>query len=203
MTMDTMQGREEHGSEAEHWVAAARDALSDDMIGRLSGFCSDGLEIVDQLNRSGISRTLPLLVEMVDNGDLDRLSQLARVYQAAQDALTDEMVGRLAETLSESLSLLDRFNRGGGARLIEWLGQLESSGALEKISTTLPRLLDKLEMLTNMLTCLETASKQSHEGAASGGFGNLWQLMTRRETQQSLQFLVTLSQQMQAQCAKE
>lgn len=202
MTTDIKEGSDGQFTEVERLVAAARDSLSDEMVGRLAGFCSDGLDIMDKASRSGLSRALPVLSDMVNNGDLERLAQLARVYQSAQDALTDEMVGRLAETVGEGLSLLDRLNRGGAGRLVQMLEHLEASGALEKIATTLPLLLDKLDTVAGLLTCLEGAAKQSHEAPATGGLGSLWQLMTRRETQQSLQFLVSLSQQMQTQCAK-
>ncbi|NDU88232.1 MAG: hypothetical protein G3I09_08670 [Ferrovum sp.] len=188
--------------EVERLVEAARDSLTDDMVSRLAGFCGEGLDLVDRASRSGLAQAIPLIADMVHNGDLERISQLARVYQSAQDALTDEMVGRLAETMGEGLSLLDRLNRGGAGRLVQMLEQLESTGALEKIANTLPVLLDKLDMVAGLLTCLESAATKSKVTPTAGGIGNLWQLMTNGETQQSLQFLVSLSQQMQDRCAK-
>lgn len=188
-------------AEAEHLVTAARDALSDEMVSRLAGFCSEGMDLVDRVQRSGLPQALPVLAEMVDNGDLDRIFQLARVYQSFQDALSDEMVGRLAETVGEGLSMLDRFNRGGGGRLLQMLERLEATGALERILQSLPALLDKLDRVVGLLNALEVAStaKQAPPG---GGLGGLWNLMTQRETQQALQFLTTLSQQMRDECAK-
>ncbi len=188
-------------AEAEHLVTAARDALSDDVVSRLAGFCSEGMDLMDRVQRSGLAQVIPVLADMVENGDLDRMRQLARVYQSFQDALTDEMVGRLAETVGEGLSLLDRFNRGGGGRLLQLLERLEATGALEKILQSLPALLDKLDRVVGLLNGLEAAStvKQTPVG---GGLGGLWNLMTQRETQQALQFLTTLSQQMRAECAK-
>ncbi|WP_434782211.1 hypothetical protein [Ferrovum myxofaciens] len=188
-------------AEAEHLVTAARDALSDEMVSRLAGFCSEGMDLVDRVQRSGLPQALPVLAEMVDNGDLDRIFQLARVYQSFQDALSDEMVGRLAETVGEGLSMLDRFNRGGGGRLLQMLERLEATGALERILQSLPALLDKLDRVVGLLNALEVAStaKQTPPG---GGLGGLWNLMTQRETQQALQFLTTLSQQMRDECAK-
>lgn len=188
-------------AEAEHLVTAARDALSDEMVSRLAGFCSEGMDLVDRVQRSGLPQALPVLAEMVDNGDLDRIFQLARVYQSFQDALSDEMVGRLAETVGEGLSMLDRFNRGGGGRLLQMLERLEATGALERILQSLPALLDKLDRVVGLLNALEVAStaKQTPPG---GGLGGLWNLMTQRETQQALQFLTALSQQMRDECAK-
>lgn len=191
-----------YASEAERLVAAARDSLSDEMVGRLAGFFADGMDMMDKAGRSGLSKAIPVIAEMVNNGDLERISQLARVYQSAQDAMTDEMVGRLAETVGEGLSLLDRLNRGGAGRLVQMMERLEATGALEKIATQLPVLLNKLDTVSGLLTCLETAASQSQQQTSGGGLGNLWQLMTHRDTQQSLRFLVQLSQAMQDQCAK-
>ena len=175
-------------AEAEHLVTAVRDALSDEMVSRLADFCSEGMDLMDRVQHSGLTRAIPVLADMVDNGDLDRISQLARVYQAFQDALTDDMVGRLAETVGEGLSMLDRFNRGGGGRLLHMLERLEATGALERIVQSLPALLDKLDRVVGLLDGLEAARtvKQTPSG---GGLGGLWNLMTKRETQQDLQFL--------------
>ena len=188
-------------AEAEHLVSAARDALSDEMVSRLADFCSEGMDLMDRVQHSGLTRAIPVLADMVDNGDLDRISQLARVYQAFQDALTDDMVGRLAETVGEGLSMLDRFNRGGGGRLLHMLERLEATGALERIVQSLPALLDKLDRVVGLLDGLEAARtvKQTPSG---GGLGGLWNLMTQRETQQALQFLTALSQQMRDERAK-
>ena len=188
-------------AEAEHLVTAVRDALSDEMVSRLADFCSEGMDLMDRVQHSGLTRAIPVLADMVDNGDLDRISQLARVYQAFQDALTDDMVGRLAETVGEGLSMLDRFNRGGGGRLLHMLERLEATGALERIVQSLPALLDKLDRVVGLLDGLEAARtvKQTPSG---GGLGGLWNLMTQRETQQALQFLTALSQQMRDERAK-
>lgn len=186
--------------ELERLMAAARDSLSDEMVGRLAGSAAEALDLVDKAGRAGLARAIPTLAEMINNGDLERLAQLARVYHSAQDALTDEMVGRLAETLGEGLSLMDRLNRGGAGRLVEMLERMQSSGALEKIANTLPALLDRLDMIANLLGCLESAACKSRETPAAGGLGNLWHTLTDANTIHSLQFLVNLSQQMQERC---
>jgi len=48
------------------------------------------------------------------NDDLQRLAELARLVTAAQDALSDEMVSRLASAFSEGITLLDRLTRNEG-----------------------------------------------------------------------------------------
>jgi hypothetical protein len=190
------------GYEIERLIAAGRDSLTDEMVGRLAGSAAEALDLVDKAGRSGLSKAIPALAEMVNNGDLERLAQLARVYHAAQDALTDEMIGRLAETLGEGMSLLDRVNRSGFWRLVEVMERLESTGALERIASSLPQLLERLDMVSGMLNCLENAAKNSRAEPAAGGVGNLWRIMTDAKTVNSLQFLLNMSEQMQEHCAK-
>ncbi len=64
---------------------------------------SEGMDLLDEVNRSGVKKALPALAALVENGDLDRLVRLARVYGAAEDALTDDIVGRVADTAAEGV----------------------------------------------------------------------------------------------------
>ncbi|KAB2870439.1 MAG: hypothetical protein F9K36_15255, partial [Burkholderiaceae bacterium] len=109
--------------------SSAQDSLTDEMVSRLSGAIGDGLAMLDQVNRAGLDRAIPALAEMVNNGDLNRLVKLARVYGSAEDALTDEMIGRLTETVGNGLSLLDRASRGGAEQVVTMLEKLHDSGA--------------------------------------------------------------------------
>jgi len=202
MNTETKEEKAAMDFEFERLIAAGRDSLTDEMVGRLAGSAAEALDLVDKAGRSGLSKAIPALVEMVNNGDLERLSQLARVYHAAQDALTDEMVGRLAETVGDGLSLLDRVNRSGFWRLVEVMERLESTGALERIAISLPQLLERLDMVSGMLSCLENAAKSSKAQPAKGGIGSLWHIMTDEKTVNSLQFLLNMSEQMQENCAK-
>jgi len=188
--------------EIERVIAAARDSMTDEMVGRLAGSAAEAMDLIDKAGRAGLSKAIPALAEMVNNGDLDRISQLARVYHAAQDALTDEMVGRLAETMGEGMSLLDRLNRSGIWRLVEVLEDLEATGELERIAITLPKLLERLDMVAGLLGCLENAAVMSQTQPAEGGIGNLWRLLTDDKTMRSMQFLLTMSEQLQDHCAK-
>ena len=117
---------------------SAEDALTEEMVGRIAAAASDGLSLMDQVNRSGLEKALPTLTRLVADGDMERLAQLARVYGAAQDAMSEEIIGRLAEAMSEGLSLLDRLNRGGAGRLVEMLAKLEASGSLQRVANLLP-----------------------------------------------------------------
>ncbi len=188
--------------ELERVIAAARDSLTDEMVGRLAGSAAEALDLIDKAGRAGLSKAIPALAEMVNNGDLERLAQIARVYHAAQDALTDEMVGRLAETLGDGMFLLDRVNRSGIWRLVEVVERLESSGALERIAKSLPQLLEHLDLVTGLLTSMENAAQKTQVQPVSGGIGSLWHIMTDEKSVRSLQFLLTMSEQLQDHCAK-
>jgi uncharacterized protein YjgD (DUF1641 family) len=158
--------------ELERVVAAARDSLTDEMVGRLSTTMAEGMDLLDKVNRSGVGRALPAISQLVENGDLDRLVALARTYGAAQDSLTDEMVTRLAGTMAESLSLMDRLNRAGLDRLV---------GSIERLAV----------VLEQTMAALDAANKEMvSQPAASGGFGGLWALMRSPENQETLRFLL-------------
>jgi uncharacterized protein YjgD (DUF1641 family) len=176
--------------EVQRVVEAARDALTDEMVGRLTEAVGEGLSLLDQVNRSGLEKALPSIARMVRDGDLERLVQLARVYGSAEDALSDEMIGRLAETLSEGLSLMDRLSRGGVLRLVEMMERMQASGALERIAVTLPKLMGRLEHVEHVLGSLEAAvSEAERMPAPQGGIGGLWQIARDAETQRGMQLL--------------
>jgi uncharacterized protein YjgD (DUF1641 family) len=163
--------------EIERVVGAARDALTDEMVGRVAATAAEGMDLLDQVNRSGAGRALPALAQLVENGDLDRLVALARTIGAAQDALTDEMVGRVVETVSESMAIVDRLNRAGPERLVAGLERL--AGVLE-----------------STIGALDAAKRDiAAQPAAGGGLGGLWQLLRDPESQQSLRFLLAFAKE--------
>ncbi len=165
---------EEQAIALQRLAAAAQDSLTDEMMTRLSATAAEGMDLLDKVNRSGAVRALPALAQLVANGDLERLVHLARTYGAAQDAVTDEMVSRLAETLAESLSLIDRVNRAGLDRLV---GNIERLGIV----------------LESTMNALEAAKRDTAKAPASGGIGGLWRLMSDAETQESLRFLLAFA----------
>ncbi|MCG6953007.1 MAG: DUF1641 domain-containing protein [Betaproteobacteria bacterium] len=183
--------------ETERVLAAARDSLSDEMISRLAGTATDAMDLIDRVNTTGLYRAIPALADLVNNGDLDRLAKLARVYGSAEDALSDEMISRIAETTAEGMSLLDRLNRGGAGRLVELLAHLEASGDLHRIAEAIPRLVDRLDTLEGMLHGFEAAGEATEKGArAAGGLGGLWSMMRDPDNQDALRFLINLGKEM-------
>jgi uncharacterized protein YjgD (DUF1641 family) len=176
---------------------SAQDALTDEMVGRLSQAVGDGLSLLDQINRAGLDRAIPALAEMVNNGDLNRLVKLVRVYSSAEDALTDEMVSRLIDTVGNGLSLLDRFSRGGAEHVVKMLEDLQQSGSLERIATMLPQLAERLSTVQEVLLSIDAAAAAHRAAPASpGGVGGLWQLMRDPEAQDTLRFLLEVGKQL-------
>jgi len=157
--------------ELERLTAAARDALTDEMVGRISATAAGGLDLLDQVTRSGVGQALPALAQLIANGDLDRLVAFARTAGAAQDALTDEMISRMAETMGASLTLMDQLNRTGVDRVV---------GLLERL-----------------ITAIESAGKEMTTAPAGrGGVGGLLHLMRDRENQETLRFLLAVGRGM-------
>ena len=181
--------------------AAAQDAVTDEMVTRMSEAVGGGLALIDDVHRSGLARAIPALVQLVENGDLQRLVRLARVYSSAEDAVTEEMVGRMAETVGTGLSLLDRLSRGGGERIVAMLERLENTGELEKLAATLPRLLDRLDQVHDMLECVEHAAVESGQAPRSaGGVGGLWRIVKDSDGQDTLGFLMRVGKNLRTRC---
>ncbi len=180
-------------------VGSAQDALTDDVVGRLSQTVSSGLDLMDQVTRAGFERAIPVLSRLVSDGDLERIVQLARLASSAQDALTDDMVGRLAETIGEGMSLLDRFNRAGAGQLVGVLETMHSSGSLDRIATMLPDLMTRLERMNGMLEKLEqSAATVAGEAPASGGVGSAYRLFCNKENQEVMRFFFGVGKEMRS-----
>lgn len=124
------------GLEARRLLSSAGDALTDDMVSRLSATMGEGLDLLDRVNRSGIGNSLPALAELATSGDLEKVAQLVRVVASAQDAATDDIVARLAETTGGGLDLLDRLNRSGIERVLPAITRLMENGDLERLVAT-------------------------------------------------------------------
>lgn len=161
--------------ESERLIESASDALSDDIIGRLAEVAGDGLTLLDQATQSNLDKALPAISRMVETGDLDRVVNLARVMGAAGDAMSDDIVGRLAETGGELMCIADRLARSEG----------------------LLRLLDLLERehIINTLVDLgeaAAAAKADHAEGSKGGIAGMVKTMSDPKVQDALAFFATL-----------
>lgn len=114
-------------------IGGAQDALTDDMVTRLSATLSEGLDLLDRINRSGVGDALPTLAALVKSGDLERVAGVVRLVGSAQDALSDDIVGRLAQTAGDGLDLLDRVNRSGVAEALPAIADLVNNGDLDRL----------------------------------------------------------------------
>ena len=172
---------------------AAHDALTEVMVERLTDAVSGGLDLLDRANRAELGKAIPQLAKMVNNGDLERVGSLARVVAAAEDAVTEDMVARLADTLGNAVSLADRLNRAGADRLIGALERLSAGGGLDRMDATLQRLASGMELLEHVVGAVDHAVEEAVAEAKvgkkpQGGLACLWRLMRDPENQAAMQF---------------
>lgn len=128
--------------------------------------------------------------------DLTTGTDLEHLLEAVRDTLSDEMIVRLANTLSGSLDLLDRLNRSGVMDALPVLERLIGSGDLERLQRLLPRMLDLLEgldreLLDGLSRSLVQARQDSAEApAALGGVGGFWAILREPENQETIRFFL-------------
>ncbi|HXZ48908.1 MAG TPA: hypothetical protein VEG27_07790 [Usitatibacter sp.] len=111
--------------------------------------------------------------------ELEQLSDLALLVSSARDAMSDEIVARLARSVSEGVALLDRLTRNEGLmRLLQVLDRPETQYLLLGLSKAL--------------------GQMSREIAAAppapGGIGGLWRLVREPGTQEALRSVSVLGQ---------
>lgn len=185
--------------ELERVMQAARDSVTDDMVSRLAENGAQALDLLDRLNRSGIDRALPVLTRLVENGDLQRIVDIARTVAAAEDAMNDDMVGRLAQMGAGALSVIDRLNRSGVERLIDILDKLHNSGSLDILADRLPRMIEHIELVDRLACCLSQGAQDAEQLPPSpGGVMAMLRLMGDAENQAALQFLMSVGKRMRA-----
>ena len=177
--------------ELEQVVIAAGDALTDEMVARLAQTASDGLDLIDGVTRAGLAGALPALKALIESGDLEGLVALARAFGAAQDALTDEMVARLAQTAGGMLVLVDRLERAGVLELVGRLEHLAASGTFGRLDDLVRRFNQALALVERADEAL-VAADHAPAAKGSGGLGGLWQLLREAEAQESLRYMIAL-----------
>jgi uncharacterized protein YjgD (DUF1641 family) len=187
--------------ELQRVMQAAKDSVTDDMVSRLAENGAQALDLLDRLNRSGIDRALPVLTRLVENGDLQRIVDIARTVAAAEDAMNDDMVGRIAQMAAEALSVIDRLNRSGVERLIDILDRLQSSGSLDILADRLPRMIEHMEIIDRLAGCLTLGTEDAKRlPPPSGGVMAMVRLMSDPENQAALQFVMSIGKRMRASC---
>lgn len=111
--------------------------------------------------------------------DLEQLSELATLVSSARDALSDDMVTRLAGAFSEGITLLDRLTRNQGLmRLLQVLDRPETQHLLMSLA----------DALGQMSRELATAPP------ARGGIAGLWKLAREPGTQEGIRALSLLGE---------
>ncbi len=111
--------------------------------------------------------------------ELEQLSDLALLVSSARDAMSDEMVARLARSFSEGVALLDRLTRNEGLmRLLQVLDRPETQHLLLGLSSALGQMSREV-----------AAAPPAH-----GGIGGLWQLAREPGAQEALRSLSVLGQ---------
>jgi uncharacterized protein YjgD (DUF1641 family) len=158
----------------------------------------------------------------------DELNLLA---QAVREALTDAIVERLAVTAGNALELLDRLNDPGTRealhRLVDRLGELHRTGALDTLFETVmllhaarnaatdpivERLFAFVEQMTtgneamgalaeNTRLALEEAAAEAARSTPRGGLLATLSLLARPETQRSLGFLLNFGEKLRVRAA--
>lgn len=74
----------------------------------------------------------------IDARDLQQLAEVATLITAARDAMSDDIVSRVAGALSEGMTLLDRLTRNEGLmRLLQVLDRPESQNFLIALSNAI------------------------------------------------------------------
>jgi uncharacterized protein YjgD (DUF1641 family) len=121
----------------------------------------------------------PQVPPMLDEAALGSLIEMINLMAAAKDAMSDEIVTRVARTASEGMTLLDRLTRNEGLmRLLQVLDRPESQYLLVSLS----------EAIGAMSRELATAPP------AKGGIVGLYRLARQPGTQEGLRALSLLGQ---------
>lgn len=142
---------------------AATEAMTDNMVERLTQTSSNALEVLDRLNdddtREAILGAIDALTTLHQSGALNTVVELLLVMQSARNAMTDSMI----------------------ERLVGFAEHLMNTFATEEI----------VNLAHETITALEdTVNECNHVPPPTGALGAV-KMMTRPESLQTLQFLVT------------
>jgi uncharacterized protein YjgD (DUF1641 family) len=153
-------------------ILAAREALTDSMVERLTITAGNALEVVDRLNddttRDAIHTALDRLTELHRVGALDTLFDMVAIVHATRSSMTDPMVERLFSF---------------GEQMVNTLG----SDNLARFAEGAPG-------------ALEDAVAETADVKPSGGLFATISMLSKPETQKSLMFLLSVAKNMQNRC---
>lgn len=160
--------------------------------------------------------------QSIPNPDEKTTAELRRVFTGMQDALTDEMISRLAETLSSGAKLLDKLGRSELDKTLPLLAGMIANGDLARvaqlarvlgavqdsvtdemivrlgdvISGTLAMLdrLNRTHLVDDIATCFEEAAQRTENVASpGGGLGGLWTIARNPDNQEAIRYLLHVS----------
>ena len=150
-------------SELERLSVAAREALTDSMVERLSVTGANALELVDRLNdettREAVHSAIDQLVELHRVGALQTLFDLVALIHAARAAATDNIVERMFGFMEYTLNTVGS----------------------EEMAT----------LANNVRVSMDDAATETMAQPARGGLFSTLSLLSKPESQQSLQFLLS------------
>ncbi|MDR9436947.1 MAG: hypothetical protein RI563_08695 [Thiohalophilus sp.] len=117
----------------------------------------------------------------LDRNDIEGLVEIANLVAAARDAMSDEIVTRIAGTMSEGLTLLDRLTRNEGLmRLLQVLDKPESQNLLIALSEAIHA----------------TSQEIAAAPPATGGFGCMVRVAKDPGTQEGIRLLSLIGKHM-------
>jgi uncharacterized protein YjgD (DUF1641 family) len=107
----------------------------------------------------------------LDEAALNDLVEMINFLASARDAMSDEMVARMARTASEGITLLDRLTRNEGVmRLLQVLDRPESQYLLMSLAEALGKMSRELARIP----------------PAKGGISGIWRVVREPGTQEGL-----------------
>ena len=156
-------------------VQAAQEALTDNMVERLTATAANGLEVVDRLNdpqtQAAVMSTIDWLTELHRTGALDTLFQLVTLVHGVRNALTDNMV----------------------ERLFAFMEHMTNNLATEEVA----------ELAQNATRALGQAAEETRRKPATGGLFATLSMLSKPESAQALQYLMAFVCRMRGMAAIE
>jgi uncharacterized protein YjgD (DUF1641 family) len=157
-------------SEIERLTLAMREALTDSMVERLSVTSANALEVVDRLNDDETRAAVHSVI--------DQISELHRI-------------GAL-QTLFDFVALFHAARSAATDNIVERLFAF-----LEHILNTVGSE-EMASLADNMRLSMDEAAAETAATPASGGLFSALKLLSKPESQQSLQFLLTFGEKLRA-----